>query len=92
MEGVSRGSTRKGEGGESRLLFWSYTMHGNMPILPSELGIQDGEVTQSQTWWRSLSINEMKALEAKHSVPSFLQGARHTVHKIWTKEGKPGPI
>jgi hypothetical protein len=60
-----------------------------MPITPKELGISDEEVRRSQEWWRAMSLNEWKTLEAKHSVLSFLRGRWKTIHEIWTEEGKP---
>jgi hypothetical protein len=64
-------------------------MHGNMPITPADLGIPQSEVDRSQEWWRAMSLNEWKQLEAKHNVLSFLRGRWKTIHEIWTKEGKP---
>lgn len=53
------------------------------------MSIPQSEIDQSQDWWRSLSLNEWKALEAKYSVISVLCGLTHIVHEIWLKEGKP---
>ena len=62
-------------------------MHGNMPITPAELGIPQSEVDQSQDWWRAMSLNDWKGLEAKHNWPSYGRWSR--IHYLWTLEGKP---
>ena len=58
-------------------------------IKPADLGIPQSEADASWEWWRAMSINEWKALEAKHNVIDVLRGKWKTVHAIWDKEGKP---
>lgn len=48
------------------------------------------ELTLASCWWRSLSINQMKALEAKHNQNTFHFSWRN-VREIWLAEGRPLP-
>lgn len=59
---------------------------------PFDLNVTAEEMTQAYLWWRSLSINEMKALEAKHFPGRnwFYMGPRYH-HQMWEEEGKPLP-
>lgn len=61
----------------------------SMAITAADLGIPVSEVAKSQHWWRSLSLNEWKAMEAKYAVPDFLRDSMKTTHEIWTNEGRP---
>jgi hypothetical protein len=51
--------------------------------------IQQDELNRSNKWWRAMSINEMKALEAKYNVIDCHRDLPHIVHELWVKEGKP---
>lgn len=59
-----------------------------MRITPADLGLTQQDVNSACEWWSALSINQMKAIEAKHNQKCY--GWSQT-HYLWTLEGKPAP-
>lgn len=46
---------------------------------------------QAAEWWRSLSINQLKAECEKHGVICSLSYLRSFQEELWTKAGRPEP-
>lgn len=58
---------------------------------PYDLSITDDEFATANSWWRSLSINQMKELECKY-FPDRSSGAnKRMIHQMWQEEGMPAP-
>lgn len=46
----------------------------------------------ANTWWNSLSINQMKAYRDKYfKFSSWHDPSNNRINEVWEKEGKPAP-
>jgi len=56
-------------------------------LTPEQQAIRD----QAAEWWRSLSINQMKAECEKHGVICSLSYLHSYQEELWIKAGRPEP-
>jgi hypothetical protein len=70
---------------------------------PYDLSVQAADLKAANNWWRSLSLNQMKAMRDTHTAHMEWNGRQmpvysihelrpRAIHQIWEEEGKPLPI
>lgn len=59
---------------------------------PYDMKVSEDDLLAANKWWRSLSVNEMKAFEQKYFPEySWDMLGKRDIHQMWEAEGKPPP-